>query len=166
MSGKIKNFDILVSEYTKEIVGKIPPKFIIYGSSFILLCLIFCLIVFSNFPIEKKVIGDVSLSKNYDFEQAIYYTNALEASNEIKINDTVKIYPRKQDLMNGEYLIGIIDSIELITIEKRYKSYLSLPNGLKTNKNNSVKMSYDILCTGEVVTSRQNLIQKILNSHF
>ena len=97
---------------------------------------------------EEELIGKAFLS--------------IERSGKVKTGQRVII--RFVNYPDQEFGIveGLVNSISLVPLENNYLVDISLPNGLKTNYQNTLPVTHEMKATAEIVTENLSLLERFL----
>jgi|GEM_PF-3182599 len=157
-----KKYDILRSEYVKDILSKTPSNIIIFGNTAIFFICLFLTAIFYNIPIEKKIDGQILITKKNEKTIAILYTSANESTNLLYINKEVRIFLTNKDYLNNSYYLATIDSINFKISNGNNISYLSFSKNDNVNKNIE-NIKYETFAKGEIYINKDFFIKRIIN---
>lgn len=105
--------------------------------------------IFSILPKDNQVIAQLVVPPN--------------GAGKIKIGQEVIIKLVSYPYQEFGKLIGIVKSISLIPTENYYLITVDLPNGLKSDSNQILSFSKNMIGTAEIVTEKRTLLSKLFN---
>jgi hypothetical protein len=159
MATPLKNIE-LRSEEVQEIMGKVPPSILRWGTTAIVLILLLLVIGSYFFKYPEKIIGNVLITNN---SSGILTVSAI-GSGGIQIGQIVRIRLDNYPEQKYGFVTGTVQKIGAKPDTKGfYTVTISLPNGLFTNYQKDLTSNIDLIGKGDIIIKQHRMISRLLN---
>ena len=164
MDKPIRNIE-LRSEEVQDIMGKMPPSILRWGTTVIALVVMILLVGSYFFQYPEKLSGLILIEKN----EAPVTTASLfvpaNASEKVKVGQKVHIQLDNYPMQEFGSLTGEVVQINPKPLTNgTYECNVRLSNGLVTSYKHNITSKLQLIGQGEIVVSKQRLLMRLFRS--